>query len=181
MNTSQWVNPLRPDRCPNNGSIGVRFNTSRTFTCVSFHLKTKTPSVANTRKHSSNPFCKSSFQLSDSFPYFAANQLFFPAFTRCGGSNATSLNEPSAYGRFLKSSNVSGSIFNSRVPDALPCDRSVSSIFSSLQSPKMTLGFLRSSHIIRDPQHGSRIFFSDELALLCPSENKGTSWLAGSI
>lgn len=72
MNVIQCVPALFPDVCPNSGLCGVSARTSASFTCVSFHLKISTPSVASTRKHSENPARKSSRQLSLSFPYFAA-------------------------------------------------------------------------------------------------------------
>ena len=64
INTSQCVSPLRPERCPNSGCTGVSARTSLTFTCVSFHLKTSVPSACSTRKHSANPWRKSSRQFS---------------------------------------------------------------------------------------------------------------------
>src|SRR3546814_2857477 len=52
MKTSQCVMPRRPADWPNSGLSGVSSNTSRKATCVSFHLKTSTPSGSSTRKHS---------------------------------------------------------------------------------------------------------------------------------
>src|SRR5690606_6970927 len=90
MKTIQCVcDARRPDVFPNRGLCGVKASTSRIGTCTSFHLKTRTPCVASTRKHSAKPLRKSARQSSDSFPYFAAIQLFGPARSRCGGSNAT--------------------------------------------------------------------------------------------
>ena len=169
MKHNQCVKLLRPEICPNSGRTGVNSKTSFTFTCVSFHLKIKTPSVAKTRKHSEKPFRRSSRQFSESFPYFAAIQLFPPARTRCGGSKATSLKEPSGYGSARKSIRASGSIFSVRVPILFPCERSVTVSVSDRQSPNITSGFSLSNHIILEPQHGSSIFLFIILLIRAPN------------
>jgi hypothetical protein len=169
MKHNQCVKLLRPEICPNSGRTGVNSNISLTFICVSFHLKTSTPSVAKTRKHSARPWRRSSRQLSESFPYFAAIQLFSPARTRCGGSKATSLKEPSGYGSARKSISVSGAICSVRFPLLLPCERSVTVSVSARQSPNITAGCCLSNHIIREPQQGSSIFLFIILLIKAPN------------
>ncbi len=156
MNTSQCVRPLRPLGCPNSGSTSVSAKTSLTFTCVSFHLKINTPSGDKTRKHSAKPRRRSSRQSGPSLPYLAASQLFGPARSRCGGSNATKLNVPSGNGMERKSICTSGSMRSVRVPSGFPWDLSVTVRTSWRRSPKTTSGCSRLSHIMRPPQHGSR-------------------------
>nr|AEZ67134.1 hypothetical protein [Ralstonia solanacearum] len=148
MKTYQCVSPLRPVGWPNRGCTSVRARTSRIFTWVSFHLKTKTPSLASTRKHSLNPLRMSSCQVSDSLPYFFVIQLLGPAVCKCGGSKTTSLKLPSSNGISVKSSSMSGSIRSVRP--------SHSTWLSDRLSPYTTSGFCLSNQNILLPQQGSR-------------------------
>ena len=147
----QCVFAALPDRCPNSGFLSVSDKTSLVLIWISAHLKTKTPSAANTRKHSASPLRKSSRQLSRRMPYFFPIQLSGPAFLRWGGSNTTNLKLPSSNGRAVKSTDISGLMFSAR-----PSHKICSSVRIS---PKRTSGFSRSNQNILDPQHGSRIFF----------------------
>lgn len=88
MNTSQCVMPDWPLTWPNSGAAGASARTSPTFTWVSFHLNTSTPSGARTRQHSANPWRRSSRQSVPSFPYLAASQLRGPARTMLCELNA---------------------------------------------------------------------------------------------
>lgn len=148
INTYQWVNPCLPVRCPNSGRMPHNSNTSATFTCVSFHLNTRTPSSSKTRKHSEKPDFKSSRQPFGSLPYFFASQLFSPDRIRCGGSKTTNLKVQSLYGRLVKSRITSGSILNVR-PSQSTC-------VSDRMSPNTTSSLCLSSQNMRLPQQGSR-------------------------
>lgn len=107
---SQWVFIVFPPRWPKSGGYGASDRTSRKGTWTSDHLKTRTPSLSRTRKHSANPFRSVSFQSSGKAPYFSAVHDVFPTFTRCGGSKTTSLYVSSSKGRHVKSHTVSGAI-----------------------------------------------------------------------
>lgn len=72
-------------------------------------------------------------QSSGSLPYFLANQLFLPTFSKWGGSNTTSLKDLSKNGISVKSDTMSGWTFRFR-----PSQRMYS---SSLMSANKAKGF----------------------------------------
>lgn len=75
-----------------------------------------------------------------------------PNFLRCGGSNTTSRNDSSSKGIARKSPTMSGSTLTRRPSQAMNSSRRISINRASEQH--------LSNHIIRAPQHASRIFLS---------------------
>lgn len=109
IKTIQWVFCLSGVRLPKSGFTGVSASTSLRGISFSFHLKTRNPSFLRTRKHSENPFRKSSLQVFlFKQPYFLVIHPVMPARTRCGGSKTTMENELLFNFKSLKSITMSG-------------------------------------------------------------------------
>src|SRR5690625_930745 len=102
--------------------------------------------------HSVKPCLISNGQVSLSFPYFFANQLLSPAFTKCGDSNTTKWNELQSNGMSLKSAIISGLAFNARPSHNV-------SLNCRLSMYKTSLWFLSNQNILL-PQQASKIGFT---------------------
>jgi len=119
IKTTQCVLAVLPHRLPNKGFSGVSAKILETGISSSHHLKTRTPSCFNTRKHSAKPRRSVSCQSSESVPYFSPIQLLAPLRFKCGGSKTTNAKHSSVNGSSVKSATMSGFIISVRLPPEL--------------------------------------------------------------